>query len=385
MTNVVVTGADGFIGRNLMVALRRRHDIVVTGLDIGDADERLAAAMREADVVFHLAGVNRPKDPREFSKGNLGFTAAICSIMSAAGVRPTVVFSSSTQAELGNAYGVSKLAAEEELAAWSAGQRGAMGGPVAVFRLPNVFGKWGKPDYNSVAATFCHNIAHDLPVRVDDADASIRLVHVGDVVSAFLAVLDETVDGVEQRHVEPVADTTVGELADTIRAFHASRHSPDVPELSSHYQRALYSTYLSYLEPCELAFPLSLREDERGLLAEVLRQREAGQVFFSWTHPGVTRGNHYHDTKVERFMVLAGRGLIRIRPLNDRDVREYVVDAVVPTVVVIPPGATHSIENIGDEDMLALFWADEVFDPERPDTFFESVLDAPSCAGSDSA
>jgi len=368
--HVVVTGGRGFIGRNLMVALGRRDDVEAVAFDVNDPAEALWAALAGADVVYHLAGVNRPKDAAEFQTGNAGFTEELCRRMDEAGARPAVVFASSIQAELDNPYGASKLAAEGVLAAWSR----AGGGPVAVFRLPNVFGKWGRPSYNSVVVTFCHNVAHGLPVRVDDPDAAMKLVHVDDVVTAFLQVLEEPPRGVERHTVTPVTEITVGELTARVRAFRAAQHSPNLPDLSGQFARALFSTYLSYLEPEDLAFDMDVRADERGDLAELVREPHAGQIFVSRTHPGVTRGNHYHDTKVERFMVIAGEGLVRLRPLGDGDVHEYRVSGAAPQAVIIPPGTVHSIENMGPMEMVTLFWAGEVFDPHRPDTYHERVL-----------
>jgi UDP-2-acetamido-2,6-beta-L-arabino-hexul-4-ose reductase len=370
MRRVVVTGGKGFIGRNLMVALGRLDDVEARAFDIDDPAETLWSALDGADVVYHLAGINRPKDPVEFQTGNVDFTAELCRRMDEVGARPAVVFPSSIQAELDNAYGASKLAAEGVLVTWSRGG----GGPVAVFRLPNVFGKWGRPSYNSVVATFCHNVARGLPIRLDDPDAPVKLVHVEDVVTAFLEALETPPRGVEPRIVSPVTETTVGELAARVQAFRATQHSPNLPDLSEHFGRALYSTYLSYLEPEELAFSLNVRADERGDLAELVREVHVGQIFASRTHPGITRGNHYHDTKVERFMVIEGDGLVRLRPLGGDRVLEIPVSGASPQAVIIPPGTVHSIENVGRTEMVTLFWAIEVFDPERPDTYREPVL-----------
>ena len=370
MRSVVVTGAQGFIGRNLMVALGRRDDVEAAGFDIDDPPDALWAALSGVEVVYHLAGVNRPQDPAEFRTANVGFTAELCSHMDAAGTRPAVVFASSTQAELDNSYGASKLAAEDALAAWARDS----GGGVAVFRLPNVFGKWSRPNYNSVVTTFCHNVAHGLPIRVDDPDATIELVHVDEVVTAFLHVLEAPPRGVERRTVTPVREVTVGELAARVQAFRAAQHSPDLPVLSGRFDRALLSTYLSCLQPEDLAFGLTQRADERGDLTELVREEHTGQIFVSRTHPGVTRGNHYHDTKVERFMVVEGEGLVRLRPLAGDEVREYRVSGAAPQAVIIPPGTVHSIENVGPTEMVTLFWASEVFDPARPDAYYVPVL-----------
>jgi len=367
---VVVTGGKGFIGRNLTVALGRLDDMEAVAFDVDDPVEALWAALAGADVVYHLAGVNRPKDSAEFHTGNAVFTEELCRRMDEAGARPAVVFASTIQAALDNPYGASKLAAEGVLAAWSR----AGGGPVAVFRLPNVFGKWSRPSYNSVVTTFCHNVAHGLPLRVDDPDAAVKLVHVDDVVAAFLQVLEAPPRGVERRTVTPVTEITVGELAARVQAFRAAQHSPDLPVLSGRFDRALLSTYLSYLEPEDLAFGLTQRADERGDLTELVREEHTGQIFVSRTHPGVTRGNHYHDTKVERFMVVEGEGLVRLRPLAGDEVLEYRVSGAAPQAVIIPPGTVHSIENVGPTEMVTLFWASEVFDPARPDAYYVPVL-----------
>jgi UDP-2-acetamido-2,6-beta-L-arabino-hexul-4-ose reductase len=370
MLNVVVTGGKGFIGRNLMVALGRHDGVEALAFDSDDPPAALWAALAGADVLFHLAGVNRPEDPSEFQSGNAGFTEELCRRMEEVGGRPVVVFASSIQAELDNPYGASKLEAERVLGAWS----DAGGGPVAVFRLPNVFGKWGRPNYNSVVATFCHDIAHGLPIRVDDPDAEVALIHVDDVVAAFVHVLEAPPRGLERRTAEPVVRTTVGELAACIRAFRQAQHSPDLPDLSRRFTRALFSTYLSYLDPEDLGFRLGDRADERGNLTELVREEHSGQIFASRTHPGVTRGNHYHDTKVERFMVVEGDGLVRLRLLGGEAVREFHVSGSEPQAVIIPPGTVHSIENVGRTEMVTVFWAFEPFDPDRPDTYFEPVL-----------
>jgi UDP-2-acetamido-2,6-beta-L-arabino-hexul-4-ose reductase len=368
--HVVVTGARGFIGRNLMVALGRSEGVEAAGFDLDDPPGALRDALGRADLVYHLAGVNRPPDPSDYDAGNAGFTRQVCSWLAEAGTAPIVALTSSTQAELGNAYGDSKLGAERALAEWA----GVSGAGVALFRLPNVFGKWCRPNYNSAVATFCHNIARGLPIRVDDRSSKVRLVYIDDVVAAFLQLLDGPPAGVEQRVVRPVHEITVGELADCIQAFHESRHSPDLPDFSQAFARSLYATYLSYLEPEELGFAFDLRTDQRGDLAELAREPHFGQVFVSHTHPGITRGNHYHDTKVERFMVVGGEGVIRLRAIGSEEVREYHVSGAAPQAVIIPPGVTHSIENVGAGEMITLFWADEVFDPQRPDTYYEPVL-----------
>jgi UDP-2-acetamido-2,6-beta-L-arabino-hexul-4-ose reductase len=370
MRRVVVTGAGGFIGRNLTVALGRLDDVQVAGIERADTPESLTSALSGAAVVYHLAGVNRPPDPSEFHSGNVGSTEQLCSLLRESGENPVVVLASSTQAERDNPYGRSKLAAEEVLEAWA----GQTGGRAAIYRLPNVYGRWARPDYNSVVATFCHNTAHGLPLRVDDPQSVVSLVHIDDVVREFLRVLDEPQQGARRGEVAPVQDITVGELVARLSAFRAVQHAADVPDLSSHFDRALFSTYLSYLEPADLAFSLEPHTDARGSLAELLRERHAGQVFVSLTHPGVTRGDHYHDRKTERFMVIAGEGVVRLRRVDGDEVLAYHVSGAEPHAVIIPPGMVHSIENVGRDEMITLFWACEVFDPAGPDTYCEPVL-----------
>jgi UDP-2-acetamido-2,6-beta-L-arabino-hexul-4-ose reductase len=367
---VVVTGAAGFIGSNLCVALSRRDDVALFAFDVEAGERELAAALAGCDLVYHLAGVNRPPDPAAFEAVNADFTRHVCSLLEANPRRPHVLLSSSTQAALDNGYGRSKLAAEVALADWAQAGHGS----VAIYRLPGVFGKWCKPEYNSVVATFCHNTARDLPIRIDDAASSVALVYVGDVVGHFVSLLDRPPSGCERRQVDPEFQTTVGELADLIAGFRAAQQAADLPDLGSPFVRRLHATYLSYLDPAELGFNLNLKRDGRGELAELLRQPHAGQVFFSRTRPGITRGNHYHDSKTERFIVLDGEGIVRLRRLGSHDVLEYAVSGESPRPVIIPPGYAHSIENVGAGDMLTLFWASEVFDPGQADTYHLPVV-----------
>lgn len=369
MQRVVVTGAAGFIGSNLCVALARRDDVELLAFDVEADEHELAEALAGCDFVYHLAGVNRPTDPGDFDHVNAGLTRHICSLLSANARHPSVVLSSSVQADLDNAYGRSKLSAEVALADWAR----AGCGNVAVYRLPGVFGKWCRPSYNSVVATFCHNLAHDLPIRIDDPSAPVTLVYIDDVVTHFLELLGDPLAGYECRQVETEYQTTVGELAELITGFRASQHAADLPDLGARFIRRLHATYLSYLDPAELGFSLDLKRDARGELAELLRQPNVGQVFVSRTRPGVTRGNHYHDSKVERFVVLEGKGIVRLRRLDSCDVLEYAVSGSSPEPVIIPPGYTHSIENVGSGDMLTLFWSNEVFDAEQADTYFVPV------------
>lgn len=370
---ILVTGSGGFIGRNLVEALRRggRHRVV--GFEQGDGD--LEEAVSGVDHVFHLAGVNRPETEAEFAEGNAGLTRRLCEMLEGAGRRATVVLSSSTQAETENPYGRSKRESEEAVAEYAE----RSGASAYIYRLPNVFGKWSRPNYNTVVATFCHNIARDLPVRVDNPNAPLKLVYIDDVVRHFVTLADaaDHEAGVSRPEVDPVHSTTVGRLRDVIAAFREERRRGLLPELSDPLTKCLYSTYLSFLESDDLAYPVELRTDPRGWLFEWLKSPHIGQIFVSRTLPGITRGNHYHDTKVEKFCVISGEGIVRFRHMVSGETAEYRVDDREIRVVDIPPGYTHSIENTGAGDMITLFWANEIFDPTRPDTYAEPVIPPP--------
>jgi UDP-2-acetamido-2,6-beta-L-arabino-hexul-4-ose reductase len=371
---VVVTGAQGFIGKNLVVALRRAQ-ITVAELDVDSPSEAMAPAVRGAAVVFHIAGVNRPDDEREFVTGNLGSLNQILGALNELPAleqlaRPVVILSSSIQAAQDNPYGRSKLAAEQALEKYSI----ETGTPAVIYRLTGVFGKWGRPNYNSVVATFCHNIAAGLPISISDPNRVIDLTHVDDVVATFMTHLDGRESGVTRGDVGPVFRITLGELADRIRGFGAARHTLLVADAGDPLTRRLLGTYISYLPPGDLAYSLHQRTDARGTLAELLKSPRFGQIFVSRTNPGFTRGNHYHDLKVEKFCVLDGDAVIRLRPVLGQEVTEHRVSGTEFKVVDIPPGMTHSIENVGTTELLVLFWASEIHDPERPDTHALEVL-----------
>lgn len=371
MPTVLVTGADGFIGKNLVAVLDRAGESRVLKLTRDDGAEEATRKLRAADVIFHLAGVNRPKAESEFSTGNVGVLQSMLEELAVLGRRPTIVFSSSIQATEDNAYGRSKLEAEQLLRDYAA----RSGATVVVYRLPNVFGKWARPNYNSVVATFCNNAAHGRPLEVHDPERVLSLVYVDDVVSAFAKHIgdDSVRAGYSEVTVEPVQQVSLAELAETIRSFPELKRSLGLPKMSSSLVQQLYATYLSYVPVEDLAyFPLE-RSDERGKLVELLKGPEFGQIFVSTTRPGVTRGNHFHHTKVEKFCVVSGEGEIGFRDLST-GTRLYVRATGDPlTIIDIPPGFVHNIRNVGASDMVVLFWASEVFDPERPDTYYEEV------------
>lgn len=372
MKTILITGAGGFLGRNLAVHLRHRPDVTVIEVhrDTGEAD--LERALASADVIFHLAGVNRPESPEEFETGNAGYTGTIVRRLRELGRRPTLIVSSSIQAAADNPYGLSKRRSEEILAEFAR----ESGAHVAVFRLKNIFGKWCRPNYNSVVATFCHNIAHDLPIQVNDPDRGVELVAVDDVVAALVGEMDQpgSRDGVlVAPDPIPSHSITLGDLADRIRSFHAMQTSLRVPDFTSRFNQQLYATYLSYTEPTRWEYGLDIKSDNRGNLAEFIKSPWFGQIFISRTHPGITRGNHFHHTKTEKFLVIAGEGLIRFRHVSGDEILEFRVRGEDYRVVEIPPGYTHSITNIGSSEMITLFWASEIFDPARPDTTFVTV------------
>jgi UDP-2-acetamido-2,6-beta-L-arabino-hexul-4-ose reductase len=368
---VVLTGSEGFIGRNLRVRLGRIEGCEVSGFDVASGTSALGTLLREADAVVHLAGTNRPKDASEFIAGNLGLTSEIADELERGGRRTSVLFSSSIQAGLENDYGKSKLAAEERLRAYS--ERASA--RVRVFRFANVFGKWCRPNYNSAAATFCHNVARGLPISINDPSARLRLVYIDDVVEAIARELldDGGEAGFAYAEAGPVYETTVGELASAIRALHEGRLTGLLPDLSDPFTRKLNSTFLSYLEPIDLPVPASMKRDERGWLFELVKSASAGQVFVSTTRPGKGRGNHFHDTKVEKFCVVRGKARISLRRVDGAERHDFDVDGEDVRIVDIPPGYTHSILNIGDDDCVTIFWANEIFDPAHPDTYHLEV------------
>jgi UDP-2-acetamido-2,6-beta-L-arabino-hexul-4-ose reductase len=364
MKRAVVTGAAGFIGRNLVLALRRRPGLEVRETDVGTPAAELAAALASSDVVFHLAGINRPDDPAEFEPGNAGSVRTVVEILRRRDRPPVIIFSSSAQAVLDNPYGRSKKNAEDALLDYAA----AAGAAVRIFRLPGVFGKWGRPDYNSVVATFCHNTARGLPIRISDPGREIEIVHVDDVVAAFLAAAEGS-GKARFECVEPVFRVTLGRLASLLQEFRESRATLRLHDLSDPFLRKLYATYMAYLPSGEFAYDLVRRTDPRGTLAELLKLDGRGQIFVSRTHPGITRGEHYHDLKFEKFVVVEGQAVIEFRHLATDETVSYPVSGTDFRVVDIPPGWTHAITNVGRGEMVVLFWSSEVFDPARADTY----------------
>lgn len=365
--NILVTGANGFIGRNLCQTLSyERPEDTLALIDVDTPTETLEAEAARADFVIHLAGVNRPPDTDAFMHGNRDFTVALLEMLKK-GKRPPVVLSSSIQAALENPYGVSKRAAEEAVFAY--GEH--TGSPVFVYRLPNAFGKWSRPNYNSAVATFCYNIARGLPITVNDPSVLLRLVYIDDIVSELLRALNgaPTKGNDGFCRVEPVHEIRLGDLAALLESFCDMRDKLESPDQTDPLTAKLYATYLSFLPPGDFARSPVTHGDARGSFTELIHLGGHGQVSVNVSRPHITKGEHWHHTKHEKFIVVSGQGVIRLRRLGEKTVIAYRVSGETPMVVDIPPGYTHNIENTGDTDMITLMWANERFDPSRPDTF----------------
>lgn len=370
-TPILITGAGGFIGKNLVTTLKTAGYTDLMLFERDDTPETLADYAAKAGFVFHLAGINRPQDPSEFYAGNAGLTETLLSLLDKAGNKAPVLVTSSTQAALDNDYGKSKAQAEQAI--FAHGQ--TTGAPVYVFRLPGVFGKWCRPNYNSVVATFCHNSANGLPLSVRDPEYRLPLVYIDDVVASFVAALDGNCTREGDYCVVPVVhETTLGHLAETIEGFARNRETLDVPDQTpGSLEQKLYSTWLSYLPADRFSYPLNMHCDNRGSFTEFLHTPAHGQVSINISRPGIVKGNHWHHSKNEKFLVVKGTGVIRFRALDSTEVIEYHVSGDKLEVVDIPTGYTHNIENVGEDDMVTVMWANEVFDPDHPDTFFLPV------------
>lgn len=377
---ILVTGAYGFVGKNLISRLKNTGYEDITEYDRENSDEDLKRACREAGIVFHLAGVNRPTDNREFVTGNTDLTKMLVSYLEEAGNNCPIIITSSIQAESSdesNVYASSKRGAEQALF----GHGKKTGAKVIIYRMPNIFGKWSRPNYNSAVATFCHNTARYLPIHVNDPEHMMHLVYIDDVVTELIEDMEMLEAGREpggtgEPYTPPrctVYDVKLGYIADTILSFPKLRESRGVPVLSDEFVSKLYSTYLSFLPEDSFSYRLKMNKDDRGSFTEFIRTPDRGQVSVNISHPGIAKGNHWHDSKNEKFLVVKGRGLIRFRKVGTDEIIDYHVSDEELTVVDIPTGYVHCIINEGDEDMVTLMWASEAFDPARADTFRENV------------
>ena len=371
MKKVLVTGAKGFIGKNLVLELKNRKTFEIFECDVDTTEDQLAQFAKGCEFVFHLAGVNRPQRTEEFMKGNYGFTTKLLEILQKNGNRSPILMSSSIQAKLDNDYGKSKKAGEDYILDYGTNNSIA----TYVFRLPNVYGKWCRPNYNSAIATFCNNIARGLEIKVNDRSTLLTVVYIDDVVNAFIDAADGIVarddDGYCKVSIED--KITLGEIVDTLYSFKDSRKTLSVANMNRGVIKKLYSTYLSYLPEDEFAYDLRMNADARGSFTEFLRTDGQGQVSINISKPHIVKGNHWHHTKNEKFLVVKGTGVIRFRKIGTDNVIEYPVSGDKLQVVDIPCGYTHNIENVGDDDMVTVMWANEPFDKDHPDTFYEEV------------
>lgn len=390
MKKVLITGAMGFIGKNLVATLKLNKDIEVKTFDIEDNDETLEKHLKEVDFIFHLAGINRPKSDEEFTIGNVGLTQKIINKLEELNKNTPILITSSIQAELNNAYGISKKQAEESLIEYSKKNSAK----TYIFRLPNVFGKWCRPNYNSVVATFCNNIANDCEITINDENKELELVYIDDVVKEFISTIEAYAEENEEleESLEEIAaakeldilnqfyykipksfKVTLGELSRKIYEFKESRKNLSVPNLEDEFTKNLYSTYLSYLPLDKFSYPLKMNVDNRGSFTEFLKSSDRGQVSINISKPGITKGNHWHHTKNEKFLVVSGEGIIQFRRIDSEKVIEYKVSGEKLEVVDIPVGYTHNIINTGETDMVTVMWVNEIFNPQKPDTYFLEV------------
>lgn len=387
--SILITGAKGFVGKNLVENLKnirdgkdRVHklpsDLEILEYDIDNTEIELEEYCKKADFVFNLAGVNRPKDNSEFMKGNFGFGEKLLNLLKKYKNNCPVMLSSSVQATLegryaGSEYGKSKLAGEELFKDYGK----ETGAKVLIYRFPNLFGKWCRPNYNSAVATFCNNIANNLPIQVNDRNTELDLVYIDDLVEELLRAVngDETKDEKGYCYVPEVHHITLGEIVDLLYEFKESRKNLFIPDMTEgSFSKKLYSTYLSYLDPKDFSYSLKMNEDNRGSFTEIVKSLDRGQVSINISKPGITKGQHWHNTKNEKFLVVAGEGVIQLRKIGTDEIIEYKVSGKEMTVVDMIPGYTHNIINTSEtENLVTVMWCNECFNPEKPDTYFEEV------------
>jgi len=367
---ILVTGSKGFVGKNLIAELNSRGYKEIFEFDVDSDKYLLEEYAKNCEFVFHLAGVNRPKDEKEFMEGNFGFTSELLELLKKHNNKAPILITSSIQAERDNPYGVSKKAGEELL--FNYGEDS--GTKALVYRLPNLFGKWSKPNYNTVVATYCYNIARNIEIQINNPNADLALCYIDDVLDEFMRALEGNPTIKNKYCSVPVSyNIKLGQLADTIVSFKESRKNLGIPDMCNPLTKKLYSTYLSFLPEDSFSYDLKMNCDNRGSFTEFIRTQERGQVSVNISKPGITKGNHWHHTKNEKFLVVSGQCLIRFRNINSEEIIEYKVSGEKLQVVDIPTGYTHSIVNVGDGDLVTIMWANESFNPEKPDTYFLEV------------
>ncbi|WP_414838622.1 capsular polysaccharide biosynthesis protein CapF [Carnobacterium sp. TMP28] len=367
---ILVTGSNGFVGKNLIAELNNQGYKDILEFDRNTDENSLEEFTKKCDFVFHLAGVNRPKNEKEFMQGNYGFTSDLLQMLKKNNNKAPILITSSIQANKDNPYGISKRAGENLLVDYEK----ETGAKVFVYRLANLFGKWSQPNYNTVVATFCHNIARDIDIHVNDPEAKLTLCYIDDVVKEFiLAIKNKTQISGDFYKIPTEYETTLGEVASLIKSFKESRFNLIVPNMENELTKKLYSTYLSFLPGNKFSYDLKMNVDQRGSFTEFIKTSDSGQVSINVSKPGITKGNHWHHTKNEKFLVVSGEGQIRFRKLNSNEIIEYNVTGEKLEVVDIPAGYTHSIVNIGKKDLVTVMWVNEVFDSNNPDTYYVEV------------
>lgn len=367
---ILVTGAKGFVGKNLITELKNQgyKDIFEFDKDVDKAF--LDKFTKECEFVFHLAGVNRPNDEKEFMEGNFGFTSKLLELLKKYNNKSPVLLTSSIQAEINNPYGRSKKAGEDLLFTYS----NETGVKILIYRLPNLFGKWSEPNYNSVVATYCYNISRNLEIKINNPETKLMLCYIDDVIDEFIKALKGNPTQMDNYCYVPVIyQTKLGELANIIKSFYESRYDLSIPDMKDELSKKLYSTYLSFLPENGFSYKLNMKCDNRGSFTEFIRTSSRGQVSVNVCKPGITKGNHWHHTKSEKFMVVSGEGIIRFRKIGSNDIIEYKVSGENFEVVDIPTGFIHSIANIGQNDLITIMWANECFNPDKPDTYYLEV------------
>lgn len=368
--NIVITGSNGFLGKNLIQVLKYTTDHTIYEVDRETSEANIGRYLKEANFIYHLAGVNRPDNESEFTEGNKELIGEIVEKLEYYQNYPSILFSSSIQADLDNPYGESKKAGEEIVESY--GDRNNV--PTYVYRLPNLFGKWSRPNYNSVIATFCYKITRDEEIKVNNPKAELTLAYIDDVVEEFIAALKGNAFKQTDYYAIPVTyNSDLGSIAELIKSFKKSRENRIIPNMSDPFTKKLYSTYLSYLPEDKFSYPLLMHEDERGSFTEFVKSPQGGQVSVNISKPGITKGEHWHHTKNEKFLVVKGEGVIKFREIYSEKIIEVFVSYKKLEVVDIPVGYTHSIVNTGDEDMVTIMWVNEIFDSNNPDTYFLEV------------
>lgn len=367
--NILVTGSKGFIGKNLIARLRGEKEHNIYECDKDTDILTLKDYCKKADFVYHLAGVNRTDNEQEFMDVNFGFTLELLDFLSKYNNKCPIMLSSSIQATYNNSYGKSKKAAEELVISYS-----NIGNTnVFIYRLPNVFGKWCKPDYNSVVATFCHNIARNIPIKIDDPEKVINLVYIDDVINELVGLLHYSSENKIYYEINPIYRVSLKELSQLLYSFYECNYNGYIPELTDDFTKKLYSTYLTYIPEDSICFKLKMNCDDRGSFTEFIKTRKHGQISVNVLKPGIIKGNHYHNTKTEKFLVVSGRGIIRLKNILSGITHEFSVSSETLEVINIPAGYSHNIENTGDTDMVVIIWCNEVFDRDNPDTYFHNV------------